>query len=77
MDCLTKRRSEVHEPLPYLATDRCFPFLTVWIAVCFPRRRQHLRDFFLFIFFTWESQTTSGPMLGYRPNNCATELLIQ
>ena len=32
---------------------------------------------FSFFFFTWESQTTSGPMLGYRPNNCTTELLIQ
>lgn len=33
--------------------------------------------FFFFFFFTWESQRTSGPMLGYRPNNCTTELLIQ
>lgn len=73
-DGLTERRGEVHKPSPYLATDRCFPFLIVWMAFCFPRRRQHLRDFF---FFTWESQTTSGPMLGYRPNNCTTELLIQ
>lgn len=30
-----------------------------------------------FFFPTWESQTTSGPMLGYRPNNWTTELLIQ
>jgi len=27
-----------------------FPFLIVWIAVCFPRRRQHLRDFFIFFY---------------------------
>ena len=54
-------------------------FLTVGMAVCFPRRRRHLRDFFFFLFFfffTWEFLTTSGPMLGYRPNHRTAELLI-
>lgn len=32
--------------------------------------------FFLFFFFTWEFLTTSGPMLGYRPNHRAAEPLI-
>lgn len=72
--------------LPSAAVKSTSPFLT-WRPIgvflfncldsCLFSQATTASPGFFFFFFTWESQTTSGPMLGYRPNNCTTELLIQ